>query len=309
MSDQPFVGPSLDDLPKRSSAAPIPARHRMWRFIAQIRGLPQKSDRLSDIVVETTPPGSAPRLRGAERELRVGTIVYLVCLALVAAATIGVFFGVGLYSLGQRPKEIISESEADHGRVVPSGGGKGTPSPAEVPTTVAASLAVSPTTTASAAAAPHGANPGGVRAQPGAAAQTLGASANQGREPIAGRDDGHSGLKRFGMASTEVVSGTVTQISDAMTWVVGDNIVHLWGIRPGPRNSIASLEKVADWARSQGTIECRKQAHSRRYRCSTSAGEDIAQAALLAGIGRTARGATIAYRNAEAQGRRRSNEP
>lgn len=288
MSDQPFVGPSLDDLPKRSSAARILARHRMARFIAHIKGLAQKYNRLSDIEVGAISPTSVPRLRGAEREMRVGTVVYLVCLALVAAATIGVFFGVGLYSLRYRSEEIFSDRGADHAHGLLSGGEKGAAAP--VPASLPALMS-----TASTASVPQAAPPGATGTRP-----------EQGGQPIEGRSDGRFEPKRFAMASAEIVSGTVIQASDAMTWVVGDKTVHLWGIRPGARDSLAPLEKVVDWARSQGPVECRKQAHSKRYRCSTLAGEDIAQAALLAGTGRTARGATVAYRDAEAQGRRRS---
>lgn len=309
MSDQPVVGPSLDDLPKRSSPTPIRASHRLRRFIGEIRNLIQKRNRLSDIAVGATPPASAPRPYSAERKLQLGTIVYLACLALVAATTIGVFFGVGLYSLGHRSEESSSGPGAGHSHGLLSGGEKGASPHTAAPAT--ASLAALTATTAPSASVPQAAHPGATGTQPGpmtqsgAAAQTVGASAEQGGEPIEGRGDGRSEPKRFAMASAEIVTGSVTQVSDAMTWVIGDKTVQLWGIRPGPRNSLAPLEKVADWARSTGPVECRRQAHSRRYRCSTSAGEDIAHAALLAGAGRTARGATVAYRDAEAQAHRR----
>jgi hypothetical protein len=312
MSDQRAVGPSLDDLPKRSSPTRIPARRRVWRFIGQFRGGHQRSNSSSDIVAGATPPTSSPRLRRAGRKREVGTIVYLVCLALVAAATVGVFFGVGLYSLGHRPGAISSDAGADHAHELLSSGDRAASPHAETPATVSAAPAASTAMTASTASGAQAARPDatgtqpGQMVQPGAAAQTPGVSAEPGGEPIAGRGDRHSEPKRFAMASTEIVSGTVTQVSDATTWVVGDKTVHLWGIRPASLNSPAPLEEVVDWVRSKGPVECRKQAHSRRYRCATSAGEDIAQAALLAGIGRTVRGATVAYRNAEAQGRQRS---
>jgi endonuclease YncB( thermonuclease family) len=40
------------------------------------------------------------------------------------------------------------------------------------------------------------------------------------------------------------------------------------------------------------------------YRCFTATGEDIAEAALLAGIGRAGEGATAAYQSAESNARR-----
>jgi endonuclease YncB( thermonuclease family) len=42
-----------------------------------------------------------------------------------------------------------------------------------------------------------------------------------------------------------------------------------------------------------------------RYQCFTATGEDIAEAALLAGVARVRDPATAAYRNAEAQARRK----
>jgi endonuclease YncB( thermonuclease family) len=234
-------------------------------------------------------------------------------MALVAAATVAVFFGVGLYSLGRSHREIAG---VNHAREVVSASGGKASSRADVPSAVAASLGTLVTMTASSTVPASRATPPGATGpqpgptlQAGASAQNLGVSAEQGGEAVEARVDRHPEPKRFVMASAETVSGPVTQVSDAMTWVVGDKTVHLWGIRPGARSVLSSLEKMADWVRAKGPVECRKQAHSRRYRCSTSAGEDIAEAALLAGVAHAAGGATPAYRNAEAQARRRGSTP
>jgi len=111
----------------------------------------------------------------------------------------------------------------------------------------------------------------------------------------------HPPLERPGNASAEVVRGTVTDARDAMTWVVDDKIVTLWGIRPGSPNLSPSLTGFMDRVRAKGAVECRRQTHSSRYRCLMATGEDLAEAALFAGVGRAADGATVAYRTAEAQ--------
>jgi hypothetical protein len=106
--------------------------------------------------------------------------------------------------------------------------------------------------------------------------------------------------KRLAVASAQIVSGPVSEVTDAMTWVVGGQIIHLWGVRPGPPVSLASL---APRVNAGGPINCRRQMHSPRYRCFTGAGEDIGEIALSLGIGRTVAGVPAAYRRAEAQAR------
>ena len=96
----------------------------------------------------------------------------------------------------------------------------------------------------------------------------------------------------------------VTEAPDAVTWVVDDQVVHLWGIRPGSRNSQPLLNSFVDWVRATGPVKCHRQAHSTRYQCFTATREDIAKAALLAGVGQASDGATLAYRDAEAQAQR-----
>jgi hypothetical protein len=91
-----------------------------------------------------------------------------------------------------------------------------------------------------------------------------------------------------------------------MTWLVGDQTVNLWGIRPGPSNLSSSLIGFVDQVRAKGAVECRRQPHSSRYRCLMATGEDVGEAALLAGFGRAAAGSSVAYRTAEAQAHQKS---
>jgi endonuclease YncB( thermonuclease family) len=106
--------------------------------------------------------------------------------------------------------------------------------------------------------------------------------------------------KRLGIASAPIVSGPVSEVIDAMTWVVGGQVIRLWGVRPGPPLSLASL---AARVNASGPINCRRQTHSPRYRCLTEGGEDIGEIALSLGIGRTVAGVPAAYRHTEAQAR------
>jgi endonuclease YncB( thermonuclease family) len=65
------------------------------------------------------------------------------------------------------------------------------------------------------------------------------------------------------------------------------------------------LQRFVESVRAQGPVACQKHEHSSRYRCSTAAGEDIAEAMLLGGVGRAAARATRSYRDAEAQARQK----
>ena len=71
------------------------------------------------------------------------------------------------------------------------------------------------------------------RLPPNAIAETPGVPTQPFLAPITGLSGEHSGLKQSGNASAEIVRGMVTDTVDAMTWVVGDQTVNLWGIRPG----------------------------------------------------------------------------
>jgi hypothetical protein len=101
--------------------------------------------------------------------------------------------------------------------------------------------------------------------------------------------------------STQVINGIVTDVRDVATWVVDSRTVRLFGINPGPHKLLASL---VNWVRAKGPVECVPQARTLRYVCFTATGEDIAEAALLAGVGRAGEHATAAYESAESNARR-----
>jgi endonuclease YncB( thermonuclease family) len=101
--------------------------------------------------------------------------------------------------------------------------------------------------------------------------------------------------------STEVINGIVTDVPDVATWVVGGRRVRLFGISPGPHKLLAPL---VNWVRTKGPVECLPQAGSLSYQCFTATGEDIAEAALLAGIARARERATAAYESAESSAHR-----
>ena len=290
------------------------------------------------------PPASTPPRRRPELGFRVGIFFYLLCVALVGAATIGVFFGTGFYLLGHRRKEIIADS-GTRGRggvapvaakqetplsaaaavsaVVPGSvpvplageaparAGRVAPLSADVPAVGAASPGATITVTALTASAPEPAQLGATGTQPGqtdrmhATAETFGVPHESLPEPIKAQGGQHSEPKRPEKTSTEIVYGTVTNVPDAMTWIVGNQTVRLWGIRPGPQYLLPSLVRFVDWVRAKGPIQCRR--HSSGYECATATGENIAETALLAGVGRVANGATVAYRDAEAQARRQGS--
>jgi len=298
MSDQTFASLSLNEL-QGHSATHTPA---------------PRSGRSS-----TDPPNALGRMRqrrNAELGFRVSTLLFLACVAFVGTATIVVLFGVSFYSLEHRTKEILAGA-GDPGGSAPVVTRPERPfsadaaSPAE-PATGGGSPGAKMTTATLTVLAQLGAS-GPQRVQttrpdstttekPGLAPAEL-------SEPVIAQDGKHFELKRLREAIAETVHGAVTEVPDAMTWIVGDQIVRLWGIRPGPEDSLATLVRFLDWVGAKGPIECRRQAHSSRYKCSTATGEDIAEEALFAGVGRAADGASLAYQSAEAQTRRKGPGP
>ena len=55
--------------------------------------------------------------------------------------------------------------------------------------------------------------------------------------------------------------------------------------------------------RGQGALMCEPDAQTYRYRCFTSSGVDVAEAAILNGAGRVGDGAAPSYREREAEAR------
>jgi hypothetical protein len=278
----------------RSSINPPLAPNRQWPSVLKAAVDPPEA--------EATSPVLTPGRRGVE----LGILFHLVCVGAIGTMIIAVFFGAGLYSLGNPAEELVSNSwahkhagsvstslvDAATERVAPG---------ANVPPLIAALpgvLAADPVRSSGRT------TPSGQGSQLAAGGKTPGGESEPQAEPTQAQTGTDSDPKRPRNASTELVSGTVTEAPDAMTWVVDDKVVHLWGIRPAPRNRRPSMTSLVDWVRAKGPVNCRKQTHSTRYQCFTAAREDIAEAALIAGVGRAADGASPAYRGAEAQAHR-----
>lgn len=97
-----------------------------------------------------------------------------------------------------------------------------------------------------------------------------------------------------------VIRGPVTKVPNAATLVVADRRIRLSGIDPGPFAALGSFES---WLHGQGALLCEPDAQTGRYRCFTSNGVDVAEAAILNGAGRVGDGATPSYRERESEAR------
>jgi hypothetical protein len=252
-----------------------------------------------------------------------GILMHLACIAFVGTAIIVVFFGIAFSLLRHPTGEGIANSGGRDRHMAPAEA-KLAPTLSAVPPSSAPMPPAGEATTSAASVAPLRADlpapaatvPGTAPAMTALAASepgltrlsTMGTQPDQGLRPNAiaetpgvTQTGEHSGVKRPVNAAAEIVHGVVADAIDAMTWVVGDQIVNLWGIRPGSPSLFPSLIGFVEQVRAKGAVECRRQTHSNRYRCLMATGEDLAEAALLAGVGRAADGATGAYRTAEAQ--------
>jgi endonuclease YncB( thermonuclease family) len=258
--------------------------------------------------------------------LRIGTVFYLLSVGLIAAATLGASLGIGFYLLVHPPQEAAAEparsSEAEPVQEFTSPTSEAS---APIPSAAlsAAALPVRPAfspglESLSSEAGPEPAQPKGGGGQdrlsslqeadhltvrdnaPDTNSSPLeGEARDQNRDASPhGRADEPAGEPSH---PTEVVNGIVTGVRDVATWVVGGRTIRLSGISPGPPKLLPSL---VNWVRAKGLVECLPQAGSLSYRCFTATGEDIAEAALLAGIGRAGDGATAAYEGAQSSARR-----
>jgi len=242
---------------------------------------------------------------------RVGIHLYLLSVALVAAAIIGILLGVGSYLLVHPATEIGAEyADEETGTqhpVLGSSVGEAPPSAPdaapphdEVPLPSTASEATVPATEVLIMPVLPGATESDLSqsAQPAGTAEPL-------HHPAAGEEPS-TALARTTSSQpipSAIIRGIVTDAPNAARWVLTDRTIRLWGIEPQSSNSVGSL---VDWVRAKGPIECVLRAKTGRYQCFTATGEDIAEAALLAGAARAGLRAPAAYRNAEAQARRKA---
>jgi len=101
-------------------------------------------------------------------------------------------------------------------------------------------------------------------------------------------------------APSASLAGTVIGVMDAATLVVGEELVRLQGVAPGPADLLGAF---AGWARSRSPVECQQQGSQGEYRCLSNNGVDIAEAAILNGFGRAAAAANPLYKQRESEAR------
>jgi len=342
MSGQFSASLSFDELPERISTTPTPAPRSVRPPTDSLGVSDSGTDRAA---LEAPPPVPTSRRWDGELGRQVGILLHLACIALVGTAIIVVFFGIAFSLLRHPTGEGIGNSGA-RDRPMASVGAKpemplSAPTLSAVPSRSAPVATAGNATASAAPAAPFGAGlpasgatataPGATsavtkpaasgpdltqlstmgtqpdqRLRPNAIAETVGVPPQPFLEPMTGQAGEQSAVKRPVNAAAEIVRGMVAEPLDAATWVVDNQIVNLWGIRPWSPSLFPSLIGFVEQVRAKGAVECRRQTHSNRYRCLMATGEDLAEAALLAGVGRAADGATTAYRTAEAQAHQKS---
>jgi hypothetical protein len=326
MSGQFSASLSLDELTGPTSATRTSAPHGARRSADSLCASDTGAD---GPALETASPVPASRRLGTESRLQIGILLYLAWIALVGTAIILVSFGIAFSPLRHLTLEVVVNSGARDRHPAPVGAkpempmavpalsvvpSRSAPAPVagEAPASAATGPETSPAMTPLAAPPPDSPPPSITGTRPDQSlrlnptAEMLGAQPEPFLDPITGQGGKPPRIKQPVNASAGSVHGIVTKAVDAMTWVVDDQIVNLWGIRPGSSNLSPVFVGFVDLVRAKGAVECRRQPHSSRYRCLMATGEDLAEAALLAGVGRAADGASHAYRAAEAQAHQRA---
>jgi endonuclease YncB( thermonuclease family) len=247
--------------------------------------------------------------------LHVGTVFYLVSLGLIAVATLGASLGLGFYLLVHPPEEAAAEPDrtsggSDGSLSAVAIGSSGADAEISARDKSATPVQPEPTSPTSEASAPIHSGPsqgrdgedtsGSLQEAAHVAVQDIAPDTNP--PPVEGERPNQDRQQVGGPSKpTLVINGPVTDVRDVATWVVDGRTVRLFGIDPGPPKLLASL---VNWVRAKGAVECLLQVPTQLYRCFTTTGEDIAEAALLAGIGRAGEGARAAYQSAESNARR-----
>jgi endonuclease YncB( thermonuclease family) len=97
------------------------------------------------------------------------------------------------------------------------------------------------------------------------------------------------------------VSGTVTQVPNSATVVIGETRLRLAGVDPGPEDVLAPIE---GWLLHQaGALQCQPAGQTGRYICRAADGADIAGTIIRNGAARVGLGAPADYRNFENEAR------
>src|SRR5262249_10664701 len=103
MSEQTSTSPSIDELRPKVGAQPELVSQTSADSAKRPNTLDAPSGMLSDIGRKPLLPAlvGAPAPRRAETAVPVGILIYLLAIGIVAAATVGVFFGAGFFLLAQ----------------------------------------------------------------------------------------------------------------------------------------------------------------------------------------------------------------
>lgn len=118
MFGQIAASPSIDELSAEGNERVEPAPADAADFAHTPQPAAEVPGILYDIgnqkLLPALVPSSAPRRRGASARLPLGSLLYLVSIAFVATATIGVFFGVGFFLLGEPTEPMIPAVARNH---------------------------------------------------------------------------------------------------------------------------------------------------------------------------------------------------
>ena len=167
---------------------------------AEMTGMVSEIDtepRLFDFVPREAPPTSVPSRRAPAERPHIGSVVYLLLVGLVAAATIGVFFGIAFFLLAQpKDKTFIGAGPMSPGVGEAVSTAKGTTRAGDAPTTIIASAQTAPTPGPVSGWPSPAAPPPQVGPSP-AAAESAGPPAESTRRASGGRRSGaHSAVRR-----------------------------------------------------------------------------------------------------------------
>jgi len=135
----PPTGPRTADPPATSDS---PTAGEMSGIVSEIDAEP----RLFDFVPREAPPTSAPSRRAPAEGPHIGSVVYLLLVGLVAAATIGIFFGIAFFLLAQpKDKIFIGAGPVSPGVEEAVSTAKGTTRAGDATATIIASAQTAPT--------------------------------------------------------------------------------------------------------------------------------------------------------------------
>ena len=135
----PPTGPRTAD---PTATSDRPTAGEMSGMVSEI----DAESRLFDFVPREAPPTSAPSRRAPAEGPHIGSVVYLLLVGLVAAATIGIFFGIAFFLLAQpKDKIFIGAGPVSPGVEEAVSTAKGTTRAGDATATIIASAQTAPT--------------------------------------------------------------------------------------------------------------------------------------------------------------------